>query len=517
MTIEKTSRLEYANRCRADIKTYINESNPYDDTTFENAFCGMHANRSGEFDDKIQIIIRDSFIRTAQGDALLDIALDYGLTLNSATPSDGNVIVTGQSGVTVAIDTLFQGANGISYETQLTQTLNLNTLNIDQLESTGTTVTATFNDPHGLGSGMLVTIAGSTPSQLNGSFTISVISETVFQYTTTYSFTGVATGSITASYIGAVIPVKSTTVGAVTNLNGGSQLALQQTLSGVDNTAYTQFAGIDGGADEEDLEDLRERLLIKVQNPETPFNKTNITLEALKVSGVTRVWVIEAEEQNVSTNTTITSTSITNQYLVTLTDSHDLITGMYVEFSGANESQFNSGYIATYPDTLLDTQFYVIDSNLTGIATGAIVTDYSNVQPGQVRVFFVRDNDLNIIPSSQEVQDVKDQILTIKPAHTSNNDVIVAGPIEVSQDFEFTALSPDTAGMRTSIESNLNSLFNTSNLGTTITEDAYRTAIQNSYDAETQQSLTSFTITNSGDITVEFNELITLGSITYTV
>ena len=54
-------------------------------------------------------------------------------------------------------------------------------------------------------------------------------------------------------------------------------------------------------------------------------------------------------------------------------------------------------------------------------ATGTISAAYSYVEEGQVRIGFTRDNDTSIIPSSTEVNTVKDKILEIKPAHMNDN------------------------------------------------------------------------------------------------
>ena len=507
------SGLEMINRCRADFKRYIPESAPYESDSMSNALCSMITNRGIELNDYLEIIIRDSFLQTAQGDSLTLKASDLGVTKNSSTAASGNVIVTGQIGSIIPIDTLFQSNISLLYETELTQTVNTISLNIDFMTNSGTTITASFNDPHNLASGLVVEISNSV-AWVNGPQTISVISATEFQFVVE-SASGFTDTVAILAFDGAIIPVKSTTVGADTNLEGGSQLTLQKTITGVNSIAYTQFFGIDGGADIESQESLRSRSLYKNQHPETPFNDTNITLEALKVSGVTRVWIIQANEINTSQQVTINTTTIAGQYLVDMPVNHDLITGMYVEITGANEAIFNDGFIVSTPNIINDDQFYIANSSLTGTATGVITAKYSNVQEGQVRVFFVRDNDLNIVPSSQEITSVKDQILTIKESHTSSKDIIVDGPVLKVVDFEFTTLNPDTSGMRDSISNNLEDLFFQTSLGQTVTEDAYRTAIQNSFDAETRKSITNFETNTTGDITSLYNELITLGSVTY--
>jgi uncharacterized phage protein gp47/JayE len=509
----KTPKIDVlTNRSRADMKALLPLSNPYDPAGLPNALCVAPANRNRELYDSIDQVVLDTFTATATGQALLNKGLEYGLTPNSPTQAQGDTIFTGVLNTDIPIETSLQGQNSESYGTELTKTIAENTTAITSLTSSGITATATFTNTHGLGSGMTITFSGATETEYNGDFEITVISETVLQYTLGSSTTSPATGSPTATYTGVVISSLSDNTGQVTNIAGGEQLTLSQSIIGVDTNVYTQFSGIDGGADIESEESFRERIQLKQQNPETPFNDVNIELEARKVSGVTRVWVIEADEVN--TNQVATSVVATDGFNVaTFPSDHDLFSGMFIQTSGAAEPEFNGDFECLVMDT--DKIAYYLLGN-TGTATGSVNVNYSNVQPGQVRVFFVRDGDVTILPSSQEVEDVKNQILTIKPAHTSDADVIVQAPIIKTVDFIFTTLTPDTTGLRTSIQQNLDDLFFGLDIGSTITQDAYRNAIQNSFDIETKQGVSLFELaTPAGNITSVYNEIIALGDVTY--
>lgn len=136
---------------------------------------------------------------------------------------------------------------------------------------------------------------------------------------------------------------------------------------------------------------------------------------------------------------------------------------------------------------------------------------------GQVTVYFMRDNDDNPIPSGAEVTTVKDKILEIKPANTSDADVIVSSPVAVVNDFIFTALVPNTSTMKTAIDANLAQFFDESTLiGIDIEEDAYRSVIFNTVDTETGDVVQSFTLSSPvGDITIASGEIGTLGTVTY--
>lgn len=136
---------------------------------------------------------------------------------------------------------------------------------------------------------------------------------------------------------------------------------------------------------------------------------------------------------------------------------------------------------------------------------------------GQVTVYFMRDLDASPIPSASEVATVKAAILTKKPASTSDSDVIVSAPTEVSTDFVFTALSPNTASMQAAIAQQLADFFaNVADVGVSIVQDAYRSAIYNTLDPVTGQRVSSFTLSApSGTITIASGEIATLGAVSF--
>lgn len=136
---------------------------------------------------------------------------------------------------------------------------------------------------------------------------------------------------------------------------------------------------------------------------------------------------------------------------------------------------------------------------------------------GQTTIYFMRDNDEDPIPTASEVTTVKDKVLEIKPANTSDDDVIVAAPVAVINNFVFSALSPDTTGIRAAINANLAQYFDESTLiGIDIEEDAYRSVIFNSIDTDTGDKVLSFALSSPvGDITIASGEIGTLGTVTY--
>lgn len=137
---------------------------------------------------------------------------------------------------------------------------------------------------------------------------------------------------------------------------------------------------------------------------------------------------------------------------------------------------------------------------------------------GQVTIYFMRDNDDDPIPDAGEITTTKDQILTIKPANTSDANVIVAAPTEVSTAFNFTALTPNTPAMQNAIVANLAQFFEEeTTVGVDVDEDAYRAAIINTFDPETGVKVSTFTLsTPVADIPVAASgEIATLGAVSF--
>lgn len=132
--------------------------------------------------------------------------------------------------------------------------------------------------------------------------------------------------------------------------------------------------------------------------------------------------------------------------------------------------------------------------------------------PGTVGVYFVRDNDVSIIPTSDEVEDVQEYIDTKRPITA---DVTVIAPTSSAQNFTFSALTPNTEDVQEAIETELEALF--SDLAdpseeTTIPISRIREAISTA-SGEEDYTLT----TPSADIVVPQGTIKILGTFTWPV
>lgn len=136
---------------------------------------------------------------------------------------------------------------------------------------------------------------------------------------------------------------------------------------------------------------------------------------------------------------------------------------------------------------------------------------------GQVTVYFMRDEDADPIPSGAEITEVEDALIDMLPAHSSESDLFVDGPAPVEVDFTFDEIIPDTETMRVAIQENLAAFFaEQADFETDVIEDLYRSAIINTIDPDTGDTLTAFTLTDpTGDIDISAGEIAILGTVTF--
>lgn len=158
-----------------------------------------------------------------------------------------------------------------------------------------------------------------------------------------------------------------------------------------------------------------------------------------------------------------------------------------------------------------NTRVFVISPELPHIAGRPVA--------GQVFIYFLRDNDVDPLPTPTLIAETKTAILEDGklPANTVEDDVVVDAPTAVTTDYTFSAISPDTATMRAAIESQLDAFYRDSvQFSTNIAETSYIAAIANTIDTNTGERLDSFTLSvPSGDITIAFGEIGFLGTVSF--
>lgn len=145
-------------------------------------------------------------------------------------------------------------------------------------------------------------------------------------------------------------------------------------------------------------------------------------------------------------------------------------------------------------------------------------------EPGDITVFFLKDNDDNIIPNESERVLAKKKIFEIKPAHVDGGDPeippsgsIILPPLgTLLITFAFTALDPNNASMQQAIINNLRQLFRGgNNIGEDMPAFVYECVIADSFD-NTGQKIKSFTLNQpQGIISVGQDTIAILDKVTF--
>lgn len=512
-----SSRKELKEKSQTDVQNTLPESNPFLPNSYLDAIITASAGRIFDFYIQLKQVINELFPDTADGLFLERWGSYVGVLRRAATQSTGRVTATGMSGSIIPIGTQLSTSDAKIYETLQTASVADQNLNIFQLTRTVQTAIVETAGEHFLASGQTVTIAGATQNEYNGTYQISVTSGREFTYTITGTPTSPATGTIFATSAFASLRIKSSDYGEATNLVANSPLTFLTPIAGINNIARVQFTTISGGADQETDDDLRDRILFRYQNPVALFNENAIVVRVSEVPGVTRVFV-EKPGTLINTIDVIQITRNDEIAIVETTESHALEDGQIMQIFDADQEEYN---IKKKVIVIDDTKFaYALIGAPASPATGNITVKIG-IPNGQVIIYFVRDNDENIIPTAAEVAEVKNALVNyntgIMPANVDANDVIVKAPIPVVVNFTFTLLSPNTPSMKNAVTANLKAFFREN---TTVSEDvlqvAYQAAIYRTIDPETGFSVNNFALSQPiGDIEINTGEIAIIGTVTF--
>lgn len=425
-----TNRTVIADRMKTDVQNQLPDSDPFLRASFIWTLIIAYSGILFDLYATLQSLQKQLFPDTAEGNFAERWGNFKGIEPKASVGSIGNINVTGTATTLIPLNTTLQSQDGTQFETQENKTITTHVINVTSLTRSGSTVTATIASDHLYASNLLVTIAGAVETEYNVTDApIIVTGLDTFTYEITGTPTSPATGTITSTATFADIEIESVEFGASTNVEAGAALTFVTPIGGADQTAYVEYGGLTGGADEESDAAYKERYIDAYQNPIAHFSEKDIEETAKTIPGVTRVFVESATPS-----------------------------------------------------------------------------------AGQVSVYPLRDEDANgPIPSSAEITEIKDLLLTIKPAEMEDADLIVSQATAVQVDFDFASLTPDTTAMRNAINNNLQQFFKEgTEVGAVVSEDSYRSAIQQSIDPETGQTVDTFALTTpTGNIGIASGELAT--------
>lgn len=497
------------------------------DPTIRNSFIkALIDSLTAGIDDNNRNIVKvekELFPATAtEAGFLIDWGILFGINRNSAASAIGNVLFSGNVGATIPAGTLIQRANGLQYEVKTQAAISQITVNVESITRSGNIATLTTVSNHNLASNFVIdSVQGANETEYN--VTNATVSVTGLK-TITYEISGApatpATGTITLTFTRAFTNIEATTQGSNTNSEEGAQLNLVTPIPNVDDTAIVTFEGLFGGLDLEDIESLRSRTQERTSNLVNVFAKKGLEIFIKEVvDGVTRVFVQDSFEPNKSIQLDSLSSDVDGLAIANVTPPiADFINGSPINITGANETDLNVTKREAIQKLNGDI-VYSLDIESAIVGTGTIELSYSTVPAGRVVIYFVRDNDINIIPSGQQVNDVKNAIIDpdneVKPANTPDSYVIVRAPFAVPIDVTFTALNPNTDDMQNAITSSLDSFFrNDTSVGIDVNLDEIRNVIFATTDSGGNSP--EFILSSpSNDTIIDDGQLATLGTITY--
>lgn len=104
-----------------------------------------------------------------------------------------------------------------------------------------------------------------------------------------------AQGTLSGTPATATVAVQAVEAGAAGNTLAGVAVALLQPITGVQSTAVVAAGGIVNGSDAETDDQLRQRLIDRIQAPPQGGSAADYVTWALEVPGVTRAWVYPME------------------------------------------------------------------------------------------------------------------------------------------------------------------------------------------------------------------------------
>ena len=508
------SSSQVEDRIKADVQREAPDSNPYLTVHWLRSLIAGIGRRIYDFYLDLRRTETRLFPDTADSETAPRWGNIFVGPVNAATASSGQLVALGTAGGIISIGVTLT-AGGQEYVTTSSDTITAKNLAVLTLTRSGSLVTVTTSADHGLASFVPVTISGADQSEYNiVDAEIIVTGLNTFTYQVVGTPVSPGTGTILASFTTANVDIESTEFGADTNLGADTPVSLQSPIVNIENTLYVTFGEIGGGTDEESLTDYKARYLSRIRNPIAQFNEAAIEFVAKQITGVTRVFIERA-------GTVIDSISVSgitrnnNVATVTTVGPHGFNSGQEVSITGADQIEYNvtNERIIVESTTVFH---YVVAGSPASPATGTISSTMS-IPPGQVRTFFMRDNDTDPIPSASEVATVKAAIDAIVPANTSLTDNIVLAPTAVNVNFTFTNLTPDTTTMRAAVEENLIQFFEEqTEVGIDVDEDAYRAAIKNTVDPNTGDVVQSFVLSSPiGDVSIGSGQIAVLGVVSY--
>lgn len=293
MPLSFPSQEQIVGRMRADVAAILPGSDPTLENSLLDAIVTSAGSRISDLYLDLDRLLNELFPQTASDEFLDFFGEIFGVARSPATAADGNAVFNGVVSTVVPLGSEFTSTDGILYTSTAEATIGALNLSVTSLTSSGTTATAVFGAAHGLATGLSATISGAVETDYNGTFVITVTAEDELEYTISGSPSSPATGTIILDADVGTVPLEANETGDDGNRSSGSSMTLTVTIVGLTAPGFVDFLGLVGGADLEDDDSYRDRIILERSSLEALFNSDQIEQQAKTISGVTRVFVQE--------------------------------------------------------------------------------------------------------------------------------------------------------------------------------------------------------------------------------
>ena len=244
------------------------------------ALAAGFASRIWEFNGKLKFLMKQAFITTADSDYLF---LHSGRLLppKPSEVAEGFVVFFGQDGATVDEgETVSLGS--VSYTTISEAKIEKRRFNGVALVEDGIATIPPIGE------------VTSCDCVVNGIAKKGISTSDGF----TFEASGISHGeNVNVDvYVSALVDVRCNVAGAMGNLPFGEVLKMKKTAVGIDKECGV--ISIQGGLDDEDVEDYRARVLHDMANPRAPFNDNDIKKQVRdNVPTLKYVWVKGGDDE----------------------------------------------------------------------------------------------------------------------------------------------------------------------------------------------------------------------------
>jgi len=239
-------------------------------------------------------------------------------------------------------------------------------------------------------------------------------------------------------------------------------------------------------------------------------------------SGTINIEYTAAEILIAANNTGLSTNLFNGDKLTFTTPIFGVDSDVYVDLNGVNggvdreiDDAYRDRLIADFSGVPAVFNAALVDRELRKISgITRVFPQSATPYAGGATVYFVKDNDANITPSTAELNEARAALVTGLNLGMLEEDLFVLTPTLVPVAFEFSSLSPNTPQMRQALTDNLNDFFlRVSSVGEDILETDYRTVISSTVDLNGNK-INGFTLAAPvGDIAIGTGQLATFNGV----